>query len=264
MENPLSGIMEWYQGLPQAAQIGIPVVGVGAVFLISRKGGGSGSLVSGPFGSSTGGGQAASGAGNAGGSDGGGGSPTPKPTPKPVPVTPKPVPGSGGFHPNPHPIPPVHPGGRPHPPGSGNGTHGGYRPPVGSGHKPLPVVRPAPLQRPHLPSSHIQSHPALAKPHLPSSHIMSTPNTKAAAVTPRKIVTPKTPVAGIRSGSLYEGGPTKVTSSKVTPAPAHHPVANRGLHNTVHAMKGHQYTNDQHKAASSVLAKRSNAKPTAL
>lgn len=256
MDNPLSGVMEWYQGLPQAAQIGIPVVGVGAVFLISRKGGsssGGGSVVAGPFGSSSGGGQASSGAGNAGGSNGSGGSPSPKPQPKPIPPVrppqptpiPKPVPKS---------IPPGH----------------GYHPPI----KPVTTPKPEPIKpkapvitKGHLPSSHIQQHPALAKPHLPSSHIMSAPNTKSAAVGYLPPQTSKTPNAALRSGKLYEGGPTsgpKITPTKVIPSAAKHPVKNKGLHNTVPAMKGHQYTSDQHKAASSTLAKRNNSKPTAL
>lgn len=58
MENPFAGITEWYSGLPQAAQIGIPLAGAVGVFVIAKgkKAGGLG--VTGPLGSSTGGGTA--------------------------------------------------------------------------------------------------------------------------------------------------------------------------------------------------------------
>lgn len=81
MDNPLGGFMEWYQGLPQYAQIGIPVAGAAGVFLIVKSKGGAGSLVSGPFGSSTGGGTA--------------GGPLPNPAGSPPP-NPAPIGGGGG------------------------------------------------------------------------------------------------------------------------------------------------------------------------
>ena len=86
MENPLSGMMEWFSGLPSYAQIGIPVAGAAGIFLIAKKGGSgggaSGAYVNGPYGSSAGG----------GGID----TSLPAPTPAPAP-DPSPVPGGGGI-----------------------------------------------------------------------------------------------------------------------------------------------------------------------
>lgn len=258
MENPLSGVMEWYQGLPQAAQIGIPVVGAGAVFLIAKgKGGGGGiggSVVAGPFGAS-----------NGGGSGNGGNTPPPTPTPKPKP---KPVPPPHG-----KPLPPVRPG---HP---GHGHHPPKPSPPGS-HKPLPPVRPPvkpwspgtkpapikahPLQKGHLPSSHIIDHgiPASSRTYYhgqynaPREYFHGQANSKASAV---GYTAPQDQSQAKRAWTAAAAQANQhVTDTKVVPSLAKHPVRNKGLHNTVPTAKAHQHLNDQHRTASSVLATRAN------
>ena len=267
MENPLSGVMEWYQGLPQAAQIGIPVVGVGAVYLIAKgkgSGGTGGSVVAGPFGSSTGGGQAVSGAGNAGGSNGAGSSPSGTTSPNPKP---SPWPGSHlGLHDKP----------KPTSIGSNKPKPAGTHAPALHPHpivspKPEPVQAKAPTIQPGhpvLPSSHISSVPVITQASslayqrglhqsggaaaLTSTKTTAAPsvaNTKAAAVGPSSLTYQR---------GLHQSGTTvapktiakpKVTATQVRTTAAKHPVKNTGLHNTVPTTKAHQVVNDKNKFA---------------
>ncbi len=279
MENPFAGAIAWYQGLPQAAQIGIPIVGAGAVILIAKGKGGTGSLVSGPFGSSVGGGVASGGGTSGGGggstvtgggvgtttggtSTGGGSTPgKPKPTPSPTHTG-----GASNSHPTSTPT-------------SGVRSYAPARPvrnPVptaisGTADKPRIVATPstpiASIRSGMLyeggPSSPAMVTKALAPKYLPQDQSQAKvaftaqaaqANTLAAAITPKKITTTTSPLAGIRSGSLYEGGSTKVTPSKVTPAPAVHPVSVSKVRNPVAAAKTHQTVNDKNRAAVTKLA----------
>src|SRR5574337_479603 len=54
MTDAINDFVYWYQGLPMAAQVGIPVAGAAGIFLIARHKGASGEQVFGP-GSSVGG-----------------------------------------------------------------------------------------------------------------------------------------------------------------------------------------------------------------
>lgn len=256
MDNPLAGVMEWYQGLPQAAKIGIPVVGVGAVFLIakSKGSGGAGSLITGPFGSSSGGGGTSGGGTSSGGTSGGGtgsggtsgggtsgggtggGNPKPKPAPNPQPK-PKPKPA----------------------PGHGYGTHPGSKPI----RKPVPTTKPKkegtggkapPLH--HLPSGHI--HQALdgPKPHLAASHIADRSAVTAAANHPSSgVYGPAQAKESWTHSAAVTNMQHKTTTSKVTPSASHHPVTHK-LSNTVPASKAHQYTNDKNRVAATTLSKK--------
>lgn len=234
MENPLSGVMEWYQGLPQAAQIGIPVVGAGAVFLIAKgKGGGGtgGAVVAGPFGSSSGGGS-----GNTGGN-----TPPPTPTPKPKP--------------QPHPFkPPVRPKPRPKPPGTGGGHP--VKPPTKPFGKGMPIPKAIPIGKkptqPHLAPTHVLNTDT-RKGHLPSSHIIdhSQFNSKAGAV--------GWTLANQR-GLQNANKAMAMDKPKITPSTpvitgAAHPVNQHALRNRVGAAKTHQTANDKNRHTATTLTK---------
>ena len=109
MTDAIENFVSWYQGLPQAAQIGIPIAGAAGVYFIAKhKGGVSGSQVTGPT---------SSGSSDGGGTSVGPSNPTPVIAPgPPSPGSPSPVPYSGGGLRLP-PIPAVKPSPTVKPPG---------------------------------------------------------------------------------------------------------------------------------------------------
>lgn len=112
MTDAIENFVSWYQGLPQAAQIGIPIAGAAGVYFIAKhKGGVSGSQVTGPT---------SSGSSDGGGTSVGPSNPTPVIAPgPPAPGSPPPV---HSFGP---PVPAVYWGSKPtpsvKPPGGGSG-----------------------------------------------------------------------------------------------------------------------------------------------
>ena len=157
MTDQIEAFTSWYQSLPQAAQIGIPIAGVAGVYLIAKhKSGLTGSQVFGP-GSSQGGGTSV-------GPPNPNPTPNPQPNPNPVPITlpPSPInrpPTNGDLPPVGYPAP--------KPPGSTPGIK-----PISRPTKPVTIGIPEPV---YTPPGGIRNQPKSSPQTRPHPYIYPTP-----------------------------------------------------------------------------------------